>query len=237
MSGAQAEPRRIFGRRRGKTLRPGQQRLIETLLPRLTVPVDTLPPETDPRAHFSGEMDDVWLEVGFGKGEHLARQAEVHPGVGIIGCEPFLDGVAALLRRIEETALENIRILPDDARLLLERLAPATLGRVFVLFPDPWPKTRHHKRRFIQDETLAILARVMKPGAELRIATDHPDLAVWILSHMHRYPAFEWVVERPADCHTRPPDWPGTRYEEKAIRDGRRPVYLRYRRVNPEKSS
>jgi len=237
MSGAQSESRRVFGRRRGKTLRPGQQQLIETLLPRLTVPVDTLPPETEPREFFADAVKDIWLEVGFGKGEHLARQAESHPGVGIIGCEPFLDGVAALLRRIEAAEIENIRILPDDARLLLERLAPATLGRVFILFPDPWPKTRHHKRRFIQDETLALLARVMKPGAELRIATDHPDLAVWILSHMRRQMAFEWRIDRPADCLTRPPDWPGTRYEEKAIRDGRRPVYLRYRRANPKKSS
>lgn len=237
MTEERPEPRRIFGRRRGKTLRPGRQRLLENLLPRLTVPVDTMPADADPRRLFADAMEDVWLEIGFGKGEHLACQAEAHPQMGIIGCEPFLDGVGTLLRHVEEQDIRNIRILPDDARLLLERLGPATLGRVFILFPDPWPKARHHKRRFIRDETLDLLARVMKPGAELRIATDHSDYATWILMHMRRRPDFEWQIDRPADCQVRPDDWPATRYEEKALREGRQPVYLRYRRTESAFSS
>lgn len=221
--------RRVYGRRRGKKLRQGQRRLVDTLLPGLTISADELPQSSDPKGFFDKPVDQVWLEVGFGKGEHLLWQAMRHPDVGFIGCEPFIDGVATLLAGIETEGLDNIRIFRDDARLLLEHIEDRSLDRAFILFPDPWPKARHHKRRFIQDDTMALLARRMTPGGELRIATDHADYGHWILEHMARRPEFEWLVTRPADCRRRTEDWPPTRYEQKAERQGRHSLYLRYR--------
>ena len=172
----------------------------------------------------------MWLEIGFGSGEHLAEQAAAHPELGLIGCEPYLPGVAALLRHVSERSLRNVRILDNDARPLLWRLQAGSVGRVFVLFPDPWRKERHHRRRIVSPPVLDRLALVMRPGAELRIATDDVDYLRWILSHTLDHPGFEWIVAGPQDWRERPPDWPPTRYEEKALRQGRRPTYLRFRR-------
>lgn len=210
---------RFYGRRKGKPLRPQRARLVADLLPALTVSV---PPDCT-------GWRDVWLEIGFGSGEHLAWQAERNPDVLLIGCEPFLNGVACLLDTVAARNLPNVRIHPDDARFLLESLPEASLGRVFLLFNDPWPKKRHWDRRFIQPGTLATLARVMKPGAELRLASDHPGLVRWMLHHLRRDPAFRWHVPH---CHAwqiRPSDWPPTRYEQKALHG--RPIFLTFIRT------
>jgi tRNA (guanine-N7-)-methyltransferase len=221
--------RRIWGRRHGHRLRPGRQRLLETRLPGLAI---ALPAEgrLDLRALFAPSVREVWLEIGFGGGEHLAEQALRHPEIGFLGVEPFVNGVARLLARVERDGLRNVRILMDDARLLLGVLEDASIGRVFILFPDPWPKPRHHKRRIVNPDTVAELARVMAPGAELRLATDDADYARAMLEAVLRHGGLTWLAERPSDWLTRPGDWPATRYEAKALAAGRRCAYLPFRR-------
>jgi tRNA (guanine-N7-)-methyltransferase len=221
--------RRLYGRRQAFRLRDRQARLVDELLPRIEIAV----PETgelDLGALFP-QADDIWLEVGFGGGEHLAWQAAHNPQVGMIGCEPFINGTAKLLSKIDDEGLQNIRILPGDARPLLEHLPDASIGRAFLLFPDPWPKSRHHKRRFVQPHVLDELAQLLKDGAEFRVASDIPGYVAWTLERVMPHPAFEWTAEGPADWRVRPDDWPGTRYEAKAIRAGRRPAYLKFRRI------
>jgi tRNA (guanine-N7-)-methyltransferase len=171
------------------------------------------------------------LEVGFGGGEHLAEQARRHPDTGFIGCEPFENGVAKLLTQVQASGLRNVRVVPDDARDILVRLPDASLSFVFVLFPDPWPKLRHHKRRFIQTRTLDQIHRLLKPGGELRIATDHTDYGQWALMHLMRDNRFEWAATRAADWRVRPDDWVATRYEQKALKAGRSCIYLRFFRT------
>jgi tRNA (guanine-N7-)-methyltransferase len=223
------DQKRIFyGRRKGRSLRTGRQRLVEELLPRIRV--DLTEDRVDPAALFGPSARDVWLEVGFGGGEHLAEQARMHADVGMIGCEPFINGVARLLSEIERDALENIRIHADDARDLIDRLQDASIGRAFVLFADPWPKTRHNRRRFIGPENLDRLARVMKDGAELRLASDQMPLIRWMLFHTISHPDFEWTARGPQNWRSRPEDWPPTRYEAKAIDEGIACVYLTFRR-------
>lgn len=175
-------------------------------------------------------VHDVWLEIGFGGGEHLAAQAEANPDIGIIGAEPFVAGLAKLLGKIEVQGLTNIRLYPEDARDVLNALPDNSLGKIFILFPDPWPKTRHHKRRFIQMEMLDELARVMREGAELRFASDAGDYVSWALERFLAHPNFEWTATRPDDWSARPEDWVDTRYEAKALKAGRRPAYLRFLR-------
>lgn len=224
-----APPRRIYGRRRGRPLRPGRQQLKDALLPRLSVAL----PETgllDPRTLFAAPPPSVWLEIGFGAGEHLAAQAEQHPEIGFVGSEVFENGVARLVGEVARRGLGNIRIFAEDARLLLDRLAPGSIGRAFILFPDPWPKQRHHKRRLVAPATLDRLAVVMQPGAELRLATDDRGYLAWMLEHATAHPGFAWLARRPADWRERPPDWPATRYEEKARAAGRAPAFLRFLR-------
>jgi tRNA (guanine-N7-)-methyltransferase len=221
--------RRHWGRRKGPALSTRQAGLFDTLLPRLAV---TLEPGRDPRAYFSGRpVSDVWLEVGFGGGEHLAWQAEHHPDIGHIGAEPYVAGMAKLLSKIDDKAIGNIRLYAEDAHDIVSALPDASIARVFILFPDPWPKTRHHKRRFIQMEMLGKLARLMKPGAELRFATDDAGYLVWALERLMAHPTFMWLAERSADWRARVPDWPETRYEAKALRAGCACTYLRFRRV------
>jgi tRNA (guanine-N7-)-methyltransferase len=223
------EDRRFYGRRKGRSLRKGQQHLIETLLPRLAI---ALPKsgKLDPRALFPHLPDEIWLEIGFGGGEHLAEQAHSHPEIGFIGCEVFLNGIATLLAQLSAREIENVRIHPEDARDLLDALPDASLDRVFLLFPDPWPKRRHAGRRFIQPGSLDLLARLMKPGAELRVASDDPTYIGWAMAHLVRHRAFRWAAQGPADWRARPPDWPQTRYESKALREGRQPIFLRFTR-------
>lgn len=223
--------RRLYGRRRGKPLRAGRQALVDDVLPSLMVPVAEQADGLDPLTLFSGTKKEVWLEIGFGKGEHLAHQARTNPDNGIIGVEPFINGLAALLGVVDDEGLENVRLYDDDAALLLAALEPGSLSRVFVLFPDPWPKSRHHKRRFIRPENLDLISRPLKKGGELRIGTDHADYGNWILRHMVQRADFEWQAESPEDWRVRPDDWPQTRYESKAVREGRTSIYLRYTRV------
>lgn len=210
---------------------------METLLPRISVPVGCAgEAPLDPRTLFGPEIREIWLEIGFGGGEHLAWQAAHNPEAGFLGCEPFINGVAKLVGEIDERGLANVRIHADDARFLLERLVPGSLARVFILYPDPWPKKRHNKRRFINPETLALLAAALAPGGELRFASDIPDYVAWTLAHIRRHNLtgkgrFEWLAEAPSDWRNRPDDWPRTRYEAKAIREGRTPAYLRFRRA------
>ena len=222
-------PRRVYGRRRGRKLRPGQQALRETLLPELRV---ALPTEgtLDPRGLFAPPVEAVWLEVGFGGGEHLATQAAAHPAIGLLGAEVFENGVVKLLGEVKRRGLANVRLFIDDARLLIAALPEASLARAFILFPDPWPKLRHHKRRIVSRETLDRLAFALADGAELRLATDDPDYLDWMLERATAHPAFEWQARRPADWRERPADWPPTRYEQKALAAGRRPWFLRFRR-------
>ena len=226
----EARRRTLHGRRRGKKLRAGQQSLLETLLPRLALALPVEPAKIDLAQAFGGSLppDGVWLEVGFGAGEHLVWQAEQNPGVGLIGCEPYLNGVAKCLAHIERAGVTNVRLFTDDARLLMAALPARSLSRAFVLFPDPWPKTRHHKRRFVRRENLDRLAELMLPGAELRLATDDPSYLPWMVEHAGTHPAFEWLAEGPADWRGRPADWPATRYEQKMLAG--KPVFLRLRR-------
>lgn len=221
--------RKLFGRRKGPKLSAHQQHLVEKLLPELRL---TLEPGLEPRRYFSAPVGDVWLEVGFGAGEHLLWQAAHHPSVGMIGAEPYVSGVAKLLSKLDPLPQQGrgeIRIYPNDARDIIEALPDASLGRVFVLFPDPWPKTRHHKRRFIQTDTLDALARVMKKGAELRFASDDADYANWTLERSMAHPSFVWTAECARDWQTRPDDWPQTRYEAKQLHGP--PMFLKFIRI------
>lgn len=216
-----------FGRRRGRKLRANRAALLDTLLPPLSVTLPAGDGAIDPRALFAPPPREVWIEIGFGGGEHLAWQAEHNRGVGLIGCEPYENGVVALLGHVRDRGLAaNTRIWNDDARLLLERLAPASIARAFVLFPDPWPKARHHKRRLIQAPFLGALARVLAQGAEFRLATDHADYLEWMLERVPGHPAFTLTARHV----TRPADWPETRYEAWSIGEGRHPAYLSFNR-------
>jgi tRNA (guanine-N7-)-methyltransferase len=224
------EDLRSFGRKRGRKPSPRQRRLMDEGLPRLRVDLAALRP--GPLSdQFTPPVTDVWMEVGFGGAEHLIHQARGNPQVGIIGCEPFEDGVIKAVAAVEESELRNVRIHPDDVRPLLRALPVASLSKVFVLFPDPWPKARHAKRRLVSKPFLDRLADVMKPGAELRIATDIDAYARTVLEAAIPHPAFRWTATAPADWRTPWPDWPGTRYEAKALREGRRPMFLTFIRT------
>lgn len=218
----------FYGRRKGRPLREGRRRLLHELLPKIRV--DTSTGQVDPTALFGPAAREFWLEIGFGGGEHLAELARRHTDIGMIGCEPFINGVGRLLNEIDRDGLRNIRIHADDARDLLDALPEASVARVFVLFADPWPKARHHRRRFIGPENLPRLARVMQDGAELRLASDQMPLIRWMLFHALADGSFEWAACGPEHWRRRPGDWPATRYESKALERGERCVYLTFRR-------
>lgn len=213
---------RSYGRRRGRKLSDRQARLLTDLLPRVAFTAD--------RPARNGDRP-LWLEIGFGGGEHLLHQARTNPGVDVIGCEPFEDGVVKVLTAIETEHLGNITLHMDDARMVLRALPPAIIDRAFVLFPDPWPKRKHQKRRLVSAPFLAELARVIKIGAELRIGTDIEDYARSMFMAFQVTPAFRWTARAPRDWQIRPADWPETRYEAKAVREGRRSAYLLFERV------
>ncbi len=218
---------RSFGRRRGRVLSGRQKRLWDEVLPR--VAVDIRSPAEMPL--FGPGKADAWLEIGFGGGEHLIWQAAHNPGIGIIGCEPFEDGVVKVLTAIEDRGLDNIRLHADDARDVLRWLPEASIARAFVLFPDPWPKRKHLKRRLVNEHLLQLLARVVRPGGELRLGTDIADYARTMFMSMQHVPAFRWTARGPDDWRVRPADWPQTRYEDKAVREGRVSSYLLFERV------
>jgi tRNA (guanine-N7-)-methyltransferase len=220
---------RSYGRRRGRAPSRRQAELWRELLPRVAVDL-AQPAPASLTSLFAAPVADVWLEIGFGGGEHLIWQARANPGVGLIGCEPFQDGVVKVLSAIEAEKLANIRVHPDDARPLLRWLPAASIARAFILFPDPWPKARHRKRRLVSEATVGELARALRPGAELRLATDDPDYAGAMLLAIVRQGDFRWTATGPDDWRQRPADWPPTRYEEKALGQGRRCYFFRFRR-------
>lgn len=221
----------VHGRRGGARLRPGRRRLLAELLPRLAIAWPDHGALAAPLALFpESAREALWLEIGFGAGEHMAAQAMAHPHTALIGCEPFRNGVARLLSAVVEQGLDNIRIFTGHGGSLVACLPEGCLERVFILFPDPWPKTRHHKRRLIQPAFLDDLARTMADGAELRIATDHQGYCGWILARLLGHPAFAWGTRAPGDWRRRPPGWPPTRYEAKALAVGARCAYLRFLR-------
>ena len=189
------------------------------------------PPPANLAQLFDRPVNACWLEIGFGGGEHLLWQAARYPDVGFIACEPFIDGVVKVVDGAVTSGLDNIRIHADDARDVLPWLREASIERAFILFPDPWPKVRHHKRRLVEPRFLTALARVMAPGAELRLATDIDDYARQMLLAAKPEGSFAWQARSPADWRERPADWPETRYEQKAIREGRKRYFLRFRRT------
>jgi tRNA (guanine-N7-)-methyltransferase len=228
--------RAFFGRRKGHALKPQQAALFKTLLPRLALDLDT-PAPADLATLFPGPADGVRLEIGFGGGEHMVAEAERSPGTGFIGVEPFVNGMAKALAAIAAKRLGNIRLHFGDAIFLLAWLPPGSIARLDLIYPDPWPKRRHWKRRFVQDATLAEIARVLRPDGEFRFASDWPDYAAWTLRHLMRSRDFEWTAER-ADDWRQP--WQGfttTRYEAKAKREGRAPCYLIFRRTTDERQA
>jgi tRNA (guanine-N7-)-methyltransferase len=219
----------FFGRRKGHQLKRHQAELMDTLLPHLAIDLHT-PPPAQPQALFVPSADDVRLEIGFGGGEHFAAQAAAHPTSGFIGCEPFLNGMAKALALIETHNLANVRLHFGDATELLAWLPDASLAQVDLLYPDPWPKRRHWKRRFVQDDSIVALARVLRPGGLFRFATDIPDYAAWTLERMLRACDFSWTATRADDWRLPWEGWVETRYEAKAKREGRTPGYFMFRR-------
>ena len=234
---------RSYGRRRGRKFSDRQAALLRDILPRVAVDLSApcgLPakaginegesrPLGSPLAGHGAKQ--IFLEIGFGGGEHLIWQAAHNPRVTLIGCEPFEDGVVKVLTRIEDSKLDNIRIHMGDARDVLRALPDASIARAFILFPDPWPKRKHQKRRLVNPQTLSLLARVLKPGAKLRIGTDIGDYARTLLLAVTGEPQLRWLADGPGDWRLRPADWPETRYEAKAAREGRRRYYFRFERV------
>ena len=221
---------RLYGRSSGHKLRAGQAELVETLLPAIAVPeagaLDA--------ALLFGDDRPLHLEIGFGGGEHLAYRADLLPDHGFVGCEPFLNGVAQALGHVRDRRLANVRLWMGDALDVLRRLPDGSLTMVYLLHPDPWPKARHAKRRMMNDGPVDLIAARLKPGGELRVATDDPTYLDWLLMVMQRHRhQFDWLVERPGQWLDYPSGWPETRYAAKARRQGRDPYQFRYRRREP----
>lgn len=217
----------FFGRRRGKTLRPAQAETAGFLLPRLRLD-PAQPAPADVRTLFAVPVDDVRLEIGFGGGEHLHHEAGRFPGTGFIGVEPFVNGMAKFLSRLHEDERPNLRLYDDDATRILDWLPDACLDGIDLFYPDPWPKKRHWKRRFVNAANLARFARVMKEGARFRFASDIDTYVNWTLAACRAHGGFHWQAETADDWYTPYEGWPGTRYEAKALREGRVPAYLTF---------
>jgi tRNA (guanine-N7-)-methyltransferase len=220
----------FFGRRKGHRLRTHQAQLLQSLLPQLAIDL-SIPPPSDLSVLFPHPVGSVRLEIGFGGGEHLVAEAQARPDVGFIGCEPFVNGVAKALAAIDACGRDNIRLHAGDATELFPWLPPASLFQVDLIYPDPWPKRRHWKRRFVQDDSIAKIAKVLQPGGEFRFVTDIADYAAWTLERMAHSTAFTWTAQRAADWRMPWPGFTSTRYEAKAMREGRAPCYLIFRRV------
>ena len=225
--------RNFYGRFKGKGLRDSQQKYLDEDLAALSPGAVTWE-ENPGRSELDlGEMfpgKDVWLEVGFGGGEHMVHQAASNRDVGIIGCEPYINGVAMLLGKIRDAEVDNVKVHPGDARDMMDVLPTQSISKAFLLYPDPWPKKRHHRRRFVTQEHLQPLAEVLKPGAIFRVATDIPDYVRQTLQEVPKA-GFEWLAEGPTDWRQPWDDWISTRYEQKALREGRTPHYLTFRRL------
>ena len=231
MTGPSKRPfRNFYGRIKGKTLKQSQRGYLNEDLAALSpgpVEWDANPDRTplDLNALFGGA--DTWLEIGFGGGEHLVHQAIQNPQVGIIGAEPYINGVAMLLGKIRQAGANNLRVHPGDVRDLFDVLPKASISKAFLLYPDPWPKARHHRRRFVTEEHLVPLANALKPGAEFRVATDIPDYVRQTMEEVPKF-GFEWTAETAEDWRSAWPDWISTRYEQKALREGRTPHYMTF---------
>jgi tRNA (guanine-N7-)-methyltransferase len=219
----------FFGRRKGRALRQRHVELFDTLLPQLSVDLEEAAP-ADLRTLFAPPVDAVRLEIGFGGGEHLIAQAQSNPRTGFIGSDAFVNAMAKVLSAIDAQNVGNVRLYFGDATHLLDWLPPGSLAGVDLLYPDPWPKRRHWKRRFVQDASIAEIARILQPGGEFRFATDIPDYAAWTLARLLRSPDFTWTAEHADDWRRPWPGFTGTRYETKAVRAGRVPCYLIFRR-------
>jgi tRNA (guanine-N7-)-methyltransferase len=220
----------FFGRRKGHKLRPHQLDLVEQLLPRLALDISSESPN-DLGEVFDRPVAEVRLEIGFGGGEHLIAEALNFPDTGFIGCEPYVNGMAKILTQIEAHNIANIRLFAGDAAELLAWAPPRSLVRIDLIHPDPWPKRRHWKRRFVQDATVAAMARILKTSGEFRFVSDIDDYCAWTLAHLVRSPDFEWMAERAADWQLPWPDYTMTRYGRKAEREGRKAAYFRFRRA------
>lgn len=211
---------RLYGRAKGRPLRGNQQSLMDNLYPEIKI--------SEPSSASLQTGRDVWLELGFGGGEHLAWQAQANPSIDMWGAEPFLNGVAKALHEVDDRGLSNVRLFQGDGRIILDGLPDESLSKLFVLFPDPWPKKRHNKRRLISSRFLDDAYRVLKPGAAFRFASDIPDYVDWVMTRIARQGKFEWHPETHQDWRERPDDWPGTRYEAKAFREGRTCHYFEF---------
>ena len=220
----------FFGRRKGKPLSPRREALMENELPRLALDLSAPAPK-NPKELFEADVADICLEVGFGGGEHLLHRARGNPQTGFIGVEPFVGSMAKAVAAVVAEGLANVRLYDDDAVNVLDWLPEASLDLAYQLYPDPWPKKRHWKRRFINEENLDRYARVLKSGSEFRFASDIDTYIDWTLRHCRDHPQFEWLAEVAADWKTPWQGWPGTRYEAKAIREGRTGRYLTFRRI------
>jgi tRNA (guanine-N7-)-methyltransferase len=221
----------FFGRRKGHKLRARQAELIENLLPRLALDIGT-PAPANLADVLDGPLDDIRLEIGFGGGEHLIAEALAFPHTGFIGCEPYVNGMAKILAQIEAHSIGNIRLFAGDAAELLAWVPERSLSRIDLIHPDPWPKRRHWKRRFVQDATVVAMARILKPNGEFRFVSDIADYVAWTLWHLMRSRDFVWLAERADDWRL---PWDGytmTRYGKKAEREGRVAAYLRFRRIS-----
>jgi len=221
----------FFGRRKGHKLRSHQADLIEHLLPRLALDIARANPSGLAEL-FDAPADDIRLEIGFGGGEHLIAEAQALPSVGFIGCEPYVNGMAKILTQIEARNIGNIRLFAGDATELLAWAAPRSLARIDLIHPDPWPKRRHWKRRFVQDATVAAIARALKPDGEFRFVSDIADYCAWTLAHLARSSDFVWTAEQASDWRQPWTDYTMTRYGRKAEREGRHAAYLRFRRIS-----
>lgn len=228
-------PPRLFGRRLGRALKSGRVQALDALLPHLEIPLEALSPglrlTPDDLFPEGQPMQECWMEIGFGNGEHLAALMDRHPQTGFIGVEPFRSGLSMFLKSIQGKPHTRIRVFADDALLLADHLTEGCLDGIYILNPDPWPKRRHHKRRIVRPETLDRMARVLKPGGKLIMATDVEDLATWMAAHAAQHPAFVRDPDAPADCRQVPADWIETRYEAKGRRAGRRQTYLFFKRA------
>jgi len=220
----------FFGRRRGRVLRPQQSAEFEAGLQRYGISLAE-PSPSDIKSLFAAPVKSIHLEIGFGGGEHLLHHARSRPDIGFIGVEPFVNGLSKLLSVLAKAPLANVRVYHDDATQLLDWLPEGSLGGVDLFYPDPWPKKKHWKRRFVSPVNLDRIARVLRSGGALRFASDIDTYVNWTIQHCRQHPSFEWAAQSSLDWNRPYPDWPGTRYEAKALREGRRPAYLTFVRV------
>jgi len=224
--------RSLFGRRQGRPLGIERQGAMDTLLPKIKIPEDKLTEDhsCSPSTLFSAPLSSYWLEIGFGQGEHVAALSAQNPQTGYMGAEPYVNGMAAFLKKIEDKPTDNIRVLMDDGMMIALSLAPASLDGIYILNPDPWHKKRHHKRRIIKQENLDVFARILKPGGQLILTSDVEDLAEWMCTHTCNHPDFIWQAKSKDDWSIPPKDWIPTRYEQKGAKGSKKMVYLLYKR-------